>query len=172
MSLKCVATGNPPPQFSWTLDGFPLPDHSRFLVGQYVTVQDDVISHVNITNIKSEDGGQYTCTAKNSMGLVSHSARVNVYGLPYIRQMPKITGVAGKNLIIKCPVAGYPIEHISWEKEGQALPINRKQRVYANGTLVVELTQKGVDDGTYTCQAQNRQRNLARRDVEVQVIGG
>lgn len=24
VSLKCVATGNPPPQFSWTLDGFPV----------------------------------------------------------------------------------------------------------------------------------------------------
>lgn len=23
VSLKCVATGNPPPQFTWTLDGFP-----------------------------------------------------------------------------------------------------------------------------------------------------
>lgn len=22
VSLKCVATGNPPPQFTWTLDGF------------------------------------------------------------------------------------------------------------------------------------------------------
>lgn len=105
------------------------------------------------------------------MGVVSHSARVNVYGLPYIRAMPKITGVAGKTLVIKCPVAGYPIESISWEKEGQALPVNRRQRVYGNGTLVVEMTQKGMDDGTYTCQAQNRQRNSARRDVEVQVIG-
>lgn len=24
VSLKCVATGNPPPQFTWTLDGFPV----------------------------------------------------------------------------------------------------------------------------------------------------
>lgn len=75
VSLKCVATGNPPPQFTWTLDGFPLPDHPRFLVGQYVTIQDDVISHVNITNIKAEDGGEYTCTAHNSVGKISHSAR-------------------------------------------------------------------------------------------------
>lgn len=171
VSLKCVASGNPPPQFTWTLDGFPIPDSSRFLVGQYVTIQDDVISHVNISNVKSEDGGEYTCTAHNSMGKISHSARVNVYGLPYIRPMPKTTGVAGSSLIIKCPVAGYPIESISWERDGQVLPVNRRQRVYANGTLVIEQTQKGVDDGTYTCQAQNRQRNSARRDVQVQVIG-
>ncbi|XP_017771587.1 PREDICTED: Down syndrome cell adhesion molecule-like protein Dscam2 [Nicrophorus vespilloides] len=170
VSLKCVASGNPPPQFTWTLDGFPIPDHPRFLVGQYVTIQDDVISHVNVTNIKAEDGGEYTCTAHNSVGKIAHSARVNVFGLPFIRQMPKITGVAGSSLIIKCPVAGYPIETISWEREGQILPVNRRQRVYANGTLVVEQTQRKEDAGTYTCQAQNRQRNSSRRDVEVQVI--
>ncbi|CAH1168788.1 unnamed protein product [Phyllotreta striolata] len=170
VSLKCVATGNPPPQFMWTLDGFPIPDHPRFLVGQYVTIQDDVISHVNITNIKAEDGGEYMCTAHNSVGKIAHSARVNVYGLPYIREMHKITGVAGMSLIIKCPVAGYPIETITWERDGQLLPINRRQRVYANGTLVIEQTQRREDAGTYTCQAQNRQRNTARRDVEIQVL--
>lgn len=37
-----------------------IPDNSRFLVGQYVTIHDDVISHVNITNVKEEDGGKYT----------------------------------------------------------------------------------------------------------------
>ncbi|XP_065168013.1 cell adhesion molecule Dscam1 isoform X4 [Atheta coriaria] len=170
VSLKCVASGNPPPQFTWTLDGFPIPDHPRFLVGQYVTIQDDVISHVNISHIKAEDGGEYTCIAGNSVGKIAHSARVNVFGLPFIRQMPKITGIAGSSLIIKCPVAGYPIETITWEREGQTLPVNRRQRVYANGTLVVEQTQRKEDAGTYTCQAQNRQRNSSRRDVEVQVI--
>ncbi|XP_030749790.1 Down syndrome cell adhesion molecule-like protein Dscam2 isoform X2 [Sitophilus oryzae] len=170
VSLKCVASGNPPPQFTWTLDGFPIPDHPRFLVGQYVTIQDDVISHVNITNIKAEDGGEYSCIAHNSVGKVTHSARVNVYGLPYIRVMPKITGIAGSSLIIKCPVAGYPIETVTWERDGQILPINRRQRVYLNGTLVVEQAQRREDAGTYTCQAQNRQRNSARRDVEVQII--
>lgn len=29
VSLKCTAVGNPPPQFQWTLDGFPLPENER-----------------------------------------------------------------------------------------------------------------------------------------------
>ena len=53
---------------------------NRFLVGQYVTIHDDVISHVNISNLKEEDGGEYTCTARNSVAQVSHNARINVYG--------------------------------------------------------------------------------------------
>lgn len=37
-------------------------------------------------------------------------------GVPFIRPMPKVTAVAGRALEVKCPVAGYPIEAITWEK--------------------------------------------------------
>jgi hypothetical protein len=55
--------------------------------------------------------------------------------------------------------------------DGAILPVNRRQRVYPNGTLVIEHAQRPADAGTYTCQAQNRQKHTARRDVEVQVLG-
>lgn len=29
VSLKCVAVGSPPPHFTWTLDGFPIPENTR-----------------------------------------------------------------------------------------------------------------------------------------------
>ncbi|KAJ0174157.1 hypothetical protein K1T71_010303 [Dendrolimus kikuchii] len=170
VSLKCVAMGHPPPQFTWLLDGFPIPTNSRFVVGQHVTLQDDVVSHLNISRVTEQDGGEYACVATNSAGKASHAARVNVYGLPYIREMPKVTAVAGSDLNIKCPVAGYPIEYITWERDGQTLPLNRRQKVFPNGTLIVEQTQRGEDAGTYTCQASNRQRHTARRDVEVQIL--
>ncbi|XP_031619714.1 Down syndrome cell adhesion molecule-like protein Dscam2 isoform X2 [Contarinia nasturtii] len=170
VSLKCVATANPPPQFTWTLDGFPIPDSPRFLVGQYVKTDDDVISHVNITNVKEEDGGVYTCSAQNTIGKVSHSAKVNIYGLPFIREMPKITGISGTDLVVKCPVAGYPIDKIHWERDGQTLPINRRQKAYNNGTLVIEQLQRTEDAGTYTCEAQNKLKQTSRRNVEIQVL--
>ncbi|XP_041984481.1 Down syndrome cell adhesion molecule-like protein Dscam2 isoform X2 [Aricia agestis] len=170
VSLKCVAMGHPPPQFTWLLDGFPIPTNSRFVVGQHVTLQDDVVSHLNVSRVTEQDGGEYACVAANAAGKASHAARVNVYGLPYIREMPKVTAVAGSDLHIKCPVAGYPIETISWERDGQTLPLNRRQKVFPNGTLIVEQTQRGEDAGTYTCQAANRQRHAARRDVEVQIL--
>lgn len=52
VSLKCVATGNPPPQFTWTLDGFPIPDHSRFLVGENHTL---FIWHLHAKKLKFWD---------------------------------------------------------------------------------------------------------------------
>lgn len=50
------------------------------MIGQYVTLQGDVISHVNISAVKSEDSGEYECTATTKAGSVSHYARLNVYG--------------------------------------------------------------------------------------------
>jgi len=50
------------------------------MIGQYVTVFGDVISHVNISSVKPDDGGEYECVAENRAGRTSHSARLNVYG--------------------------------------------------------------------------------------------
>ena len=118
-----------------------------------------------------EDGGEYSCTAENRAGKVTHAARLNVYGLPYIRFIPKVTAVAGETLRLKCPVAGYPIEEIKWERTGRELPDNIRQKVLPDGTLVVSSVQKEVDTGTYTCWARNKQGHSARRSGDVTVIG-
>ncbi|XP_070166191.1 dscam family member AbsCAM isoform X4 [Polyergus mexicanus] len=170
VSLKCSAAGNPTPQVSWALDGFPLPTNGRFVIGQYVTVHGDVISHVNISHVMVEDGGEYSCTAENRAGKVTHAARLNVYGLPYIRLIPKVTAVAGETLRLKCPVAGYPIEEIKWEKSSRELPDNLRQKVLPDGTLMITNVQKNGDPGVYTCCARNKQGHSARRSGDVAVI--
>ncbi|XP_030081813.1 Down syndrome cell adhesion molecule-like protein Dscam2 isoform X1 [Drosophila hydei] len=170
VSLKCSAAGNPSPQISWTLDGFPLPSNGRFMIGQYITVHGDVISHVNISHVMVEDGGEYSCIAENRAGRVEHAARLNIYGLPYIRLIPKVTAVSGETLNLKCPVAGYPIEEIHWERGGRELPDDIRQRVQPDGSLTISPVQKHTDSGVYTCWARNKQGHSARRSGEVTVI--
>ena len=50
------------------------------MIGQYVTVAGDVISHVNISRVAVEDGGVYECAAENRVGRTTHSAPLRVYG--------------------------------------------------------------------------------------------
>ena len=52
----------------------------RRLIGQYVTTNNDVISHVNISSVQPRDGGWVTCYATNRFGTISHTARLNIYG--------------------------------------------------------------------------------------------
>ncbi|XP_076173903.1 Down syndrome cell adhesion molecule 1 isoform X40 [Ptiloglossa arizonensis] len=170
MFLKCVASGNPTPEITWELDGKRLSNTERLQVGQYVTVNGDVVSHLNISSIHTNDGGLYKCIAASKVGSAEHSARLNVYGLPFIRHMDKKAIVAGETLRVTCPVAGYPIESIVWERDTRVLPINRKQKVFPNGTLIIENVERLSDQATYTCVARNAQGYSARGTLEVQVM--
>ncbi|XP_033178603.1 Down syndrome cell adhesion molecule-like protein Dscam2 isoform X21 [Bombus impatiens] len=172
MFLKCVASGNPTPEITWELDGKRLSNTERLQVGQYVTVNGDVVSHLNISSIHTNDGGLYKCIAASKVGSAEHSARLNVYGLPFIRHMDKKAIVAGETLRVTCPVAGYPIESIVWERDTRVLPINRKQKVFPNGTLIIENVERMSDQATYTCVARNAQGYSARGTLEVQVMVG
>ncbi|KAL6435022.1 hypothetical protein ACFW04_005260 [Cataglyphis niger] len=172
MFLKCVASGNPTPEITWELDGKRLSNTERLQVGQYVTVNGDVVSHLNISSIHTNDGGLYKCIAASKVGAAEHSARLNVYGLPFIRHMDKKAIVAGETLRVTCPVAGYPIESIVWERDTRVLPINRKQKVFPNGTLIIENVERMSDQATYTCVARNAQGYSARGTLEVQVMVG
>ncbi|XP_021929580.1 Down syndrome cell adhesion molecule-like protein Dscam2 isoform X6 [Zootermopsis nevadensis] len=168
--LKCIASGNPTPEITWELDGKKLSNSDRLQVGQYVTVNGDVVSHLNISSIHTNDGGLYKCIASSKVGSVEHAAKLNVYGLPFIRPMEKKAIVAGEMLIVTCPVAGYPIDTIVWERDGRVLPINRKQKVFPNGTLIIENVERLSDQATYTCVARNAQGYSARGTLEVQVM--
>lgn len=56
-----------------------------------------------------------TIESQNSINALINIVRLFT-GLPYIRLIPKVTAVSGEVLHLKCPVAGYPIEEIHWER--------------------------------------------------------
>ncbi|XP_024082574.1 Down syndrome cell adhesion molecule-like protein Dscam2 isoform X14 [Cimex lectularius] len=168
--FKCVGKGNPIPEISWYLDGKKLTSADRIQVGQHITSNTNVVSYLNITSVHTNDGGLYKCVASSIVGTVEHAERLNVYGLPFVRPMEKKAIVAGETLIVTCPVAGFPIEQIQWERDGRVLPINRKQKVFANGTLIIENVERLSDQATYTCVAKNSQGYSSRGTLEVQVM--
>lgn len=53
----------------------------------------------------------------------------------------------------------------------ESLPQNRRQRVFPNGTLVIDHIQREADSGRYTCTAENRAGRRASRDVQINVFG-
>ncbi|XP_016950327.1 cell adhesion molecule Dscam2 isoform X1 [Drosophila biarmipes] len=175
ISLKCSASGSPPPQFAWLLDSQPIMDvslHHRFAIGQFVDMSGDVISHLNISHVRPDDGGLYKCVASNSMGSVLHSARLNVYGPPYVRAIGPIKAVAGEDIIVHCPFAGYPVEQIRWEKAHQELTTSNHYELASvadGGQLVIKNVEPGRDQGIYTCIVRSRAGEEARRDMQLNV---
>ncbi|KAI4460603.1 basigin related [Holotrichia oblita] len=137
--LKCVAGGNPTPEITWELDGRRLSNNDRYQIGQYVTVNGDVVSHLNVSQIQTNDGGLYRCIASSKVGAVEHAAKINVYGSPYVRPMEKQAIVAGGTLIVHCPVAGYPIESIVWERASYTCVAKSPEGFVAKNTLEVQV---------------------------------
>ncbi|KAH9415976.1 hypothetical protein DERP_000471, partial [Dermatophagoides pteronyssinus] len=174
ISRECIASGNPIPQVLWHVyDKLPIPDHlARYRIGDYVTRDSLLVSYVNISSILPEDGGLYTCQAMNDVATVQHTARINVYGRPTIRRMPNITAVAGESISITCPVGGYPIDSIVWERDSVRLPYNHRQKVFTNGTLTVNELERVTDEGIYTCIARNKEdvRSSAKTSFSLRVF--
>ncbi|GAB6033412.1 Down syndrome cell adhesion molecule-like protein 1 [Chamberlinius hualienensis] len=172
VTLRCAISGTPYPDVTWRVDGVNYPSGDpRYRIEQKVNDQDgNVVSTLNISNVATKDGGLYECEAKNKLGQVTSSAILNVYGPPFIRSLPPISIVAGQNLTFRCPVTGYPVDSIIWQKDGKTIPVNHRQIVFNNGTLHIRTVQKNPDAGVYTCMARTKEGQGAQRDFQVKVL--
>ncbi|GBM98211.1 Down syndrome cell adhesion molecule-like protein Dscam2 [Araneus ventricosus] len=115
-SLRCLVTGNPLPQVSWRLYSRPVVEGLGVRIGDFVDSQGLLMSFINISAVTSEHGGIYSCHARNEIGAISHSARLSVYGPPYIHPMDNITAVTGDEVNVDCAVSGHPLRSIRWRK--------------------------------------------------------
>ncbi|XP_076308605.1 cell adhesion molecule Dscam1-like [Tachypleus tridentatus] len=167
LSLRCSASGNPLPVITWKLDGFPIPETSRLRIGDFVTSHGHVVSYVNISDVRVEDGGEYTCKATNAVKSVTHAGKINVYGPPIIRQMENVTVLSGETVTLRCAVSGYPIKSITWERDGSPLPLTHRQKVESHGTLIVRKMERPADDGEYICIAKSPEGLTARGRIYV-----
>ncbi|XP_076361709.1 cell adhesion molecule Dscam1-like isoform X3 [Tachypleus tridentatus] len=169
LSLHCIFSGHPLPVVMWLIDKIPLSDIPQFRIGKEETVDGRLKAFLNISRIRTRDGGFYECVANNGVSSVSHVARINVYGPPYVRPMKNVSVIEGETLILQCPVAGYPIKYITWERDGFQLPINHRQQVFSNGSIIVREVARDSDQGTYTCIAISEDGDRDHEDVTIKV---
>nr|XP_021209307.1 Down syndrome cell adhesion molecule-like protein Dscam2 isoform X1 [Bombyx mori] len=191
ISMQCAATGDKPPQFVWERDGIVVSSNTdpRYALGQVMTSDNSVIAQLNITRVRVEDGGLYTCTAKEGEYSASHENRLDIYGPPYIRSLPPIKVQSGESVNLRCPYYGYPISKIDWEHQGQIVSSNglfqsrykrsitqrRKIRrnaptVNIHGVLTISEVDKEQSGAVYTCIVTSPSGEMARRAFEIQVI--
>ncbi|GFR31017.1 down syndrome cell adhesion molecule-like protein Dscam2 [Trichonephila clavata] len=173
VSLKCVSAGNFAPRVVWTLyeQELSTAQNSRIRIGDYVSHQGHVTSFLNITDARVEDSGVYRCDISNDVGAVWHAARLNVYGPPFIRPFPNISAISGQELVLNCPVGGYPIKSITWQKGGIILPLDHRHKISNTGYLTIQDVQKAADEGEYTCIAKNPDGLTASGSTYISVVG-
>ncbi|XP_061704982.1 cell adhesion molecule Dscam2-like [Cydia pomonella] len=184
ISMQCSATGDRPPQFTWERDGVVVTTDARYSLGQLMTSDNSVVAQLNITRVRVEDGGLYSCIASEGEYSAVHENRLDVYGPPYIRVLPPIKVQSGESINLRCPFYGYPISKIDWEYKGKTINSNPFQTRYKrnqkrkrnaptvnmNGVLTLTEVSKEENGAVFTCIVTSPSGEMARRAFEIQVI--
>ncbi|CAG9136240.1 unnamed protein product [Plutella xylostella] len=135
----------------------------EYNIEQFGTKNNEIVGYLNISSVRSEDGGLYTCKASNSLGDVSHTSRLNIYGPPYVRSIGPIRAVAGRELVLYCPYSGYPISSVKWERDGSPVEWDGGG---GEGTLRLSRVE-AAHGGTYSCAVAGPHGEIARRDLQL-----
>ena len=75
ITITCESIGNPLPTVIWSRT-----NGARVIAGNYTESQNvsKVSRNLTITNVSREDTGVYTCSANNSVGIVSSNVSITV----------------------------------------------------------------------------------------------
>ncbi|XP_075544683.1 cell adhesion molecule Dscam1-like [Dermacentor variabilis] len=174
-SLGCRASGDPAPSITWTLDGaWPVsgggPRLRLWSTSDSAT--GDAVSFLNWTSVETSDSGHYQCVASNVAGRAAHAFRLDVRGPLFTRPAYNATALDGHRLALQCPFGGYPYDKVTWFKDGSELPVNQRQTVFPNGTLLLETLAKAKDTGEYTCSVESPAGPAVQQAVRVIVRTG
>ncbi|XP_022659956.1 roundabout homolog 1-like isoform X1 [Varroa destructor] len=123
--LECSAAGDPLPRILWRQNSHELTGRSTLSFsandGLTMTVEEDrrgsVRSSLEISGVRPDDQGNYTCEAENSEGRVAATAQLTVHYRPRWVMPPEDRQVKLSNpLILRCEATGNPSPEISWSR--------------------------------------------------------
>ncbi|XP_078147103.1 matrix-remodeling-associated protein 5 [Centroberyx gerrardi] len=159
VSLKCNAKGEPTPVITWMSPTnraiSPTPDKYQVLNDGTLVVQ----------KTQRFDGGNYTCTARNSAGQDHKVIRLEVLvtpptinGLIGTANTMRVTAARDQRKWVDCVAKGTPIPRVMWVLPGNMiLPApyySSRMAVHHNGTLDIR-SPKRTDSGQLACIARN-----------------
>lgn len=150
--INCPVSGHPLPSVYWEKDGSPV------LQNYNIDIKHETLA---IVSANIEDGGQYTCIAKNNAGIVTKhfSVYVNVPPIINFKTANLITVVETSNVTLDCKASGIPQPIITWKKSEEKLFDNNFQPVKAENDSLLLFDISVEDSGTYTCIAKNSAGN-------------
>ncbi|XP_053682403.1 papilin [Sabethes cyaneus] len=166
-TLRCYATGFPPPSIRWKKGEVILnTNQGRFVLTSSGDLQ--------IVQLHRTDSGTYVCIADNGIGdpvFREVSLQVNdpVPRDAYIAGPLNDTQVVELNAptSIRCPAGGFPKPIVTWWRETFMMPIKLINRDYSLQFMRVRLS----DLGPYVCQAYSGAGKGISRTVTLKAFG-
>ncbi|KAI1290169.1 Hemicentin-1 [Halotydeus destructor] len=147
--------------FSWLKDGTSLMN-----VNAKIKNMEDM-SILSIEKLLASDAGNYTCTARSSVGQDSISLNLKVKQKLKWRHEPKdLIAHVGHDISLECSADGLPVPTIRWFR---IMESNKIEIFKGNQMRLSPVTQEDV--GTYECVADNGIDEPLRKTIKVTVNG-
>ncbi|XP_068736411.1 uncharacterized protein [Montipora capricornis] len=150
----CTASGSPRPTISWRFKGQTLSPGDKYSINDDGTL-------IILNYVSSDDIGQYTCVATNTLGSSESSGVLsNFISIPHVAIHPKNQTQEGKSqATFNCSLTGgYPPGKIGWRFNNKTIVPGDKYTIDEDGgTLTIKDLEyrKHGDAGNYTCVGTN-----------------
>ncbi|KAI5633527.1 immunoglobulin i-set domain-containing protein [Phthorimaea operculella] len=151
--LECNVDGNPKPEVKWVFYSMnPKNAPMTFRPNGYN-------NQLLLKRIQIDDGGIYTCIARNVGGSSNITYEIDVFAPPNIENVypeKTFTAVIGDLVLrIPCKATGNPKPDITWTVDGFNIAAGTEYNDIEDGTLVIKNVDK-LSAGRYFCHARNR----------------
>ncbi|XP_071059659.1 neuronal cell adhesion molecule-like isoform X4 [Pseudochaenichthys georgianus] len=150
LEMECIAEGLPTPEVSWIKVSGDLPAKRTFFLHYQKTLR--------IVNVSESDAGEYRCTARNRLGSVHHTIKVNVKAAPYwISGAPRNLVLApGESGVLTCRASGTPKPLVTWAMNGIPIENSPKDlsRKVEDDTIIFTDVQTG-SSAVFQCNVSN-----------------
>ncbi|XP_023320819.1 peroxidasin homolog isoform X2 [Eurytemora carolleeae] len=152
--LDCLASGYPPPFYTWYKDGGRLSAaHDRFTLAEN--------GSLIISNAQLDDSARYRCSASNYLGKATSSVKVQVENLdppspPQITTRPRNRSVQEGGIIeMTCVAQGSPYPTVTWWNNRRLVTANSRVTLSNGGQHLRIQDIEIYDQGDYSCVAEN-----------------
>ncbi|XP_063851932.1 neuroglian-like isoform X3 [Scylla paramamosain] len=167
VQLECTVSSFPSADVSWYKDDEPIlgAANTRILTTD-LKEEFGVQSTLTVVSVTSEDLGQYSCRAENTVGKEEKSIQLTIKSPPMIVKqsrkevlydLQETKSRSALPVVLECEADGAPTPNYRWTKDGEALAWQADPRLSLEedtGSLVI--SQPGMEDnGMYQCFAYN-----------------
>ncbi|XP_067024144.1 fibronectin type III domain-containing protein-like isoform X2 [Acropora muricata] len=151
-TLDCQVTASPPANITWYKNGALLDAKD-----EHFTILDNKLEFVNV-DLNSE--GIYQCGAENRHGMIVSATWVHVLAWrPSFTNawLGHFTFLQGNEGRLQCNQSAAPHPTFQWLRNGVVVTSENSSRydILPDGTLVIKMVDKQLDEGNFTCKAQN-----------------
>ncbi|NXK58204.1 TITIN protein, partial [Sylvietta virens] len=151
--LTCEVTGTPEIKITWFKDDRELKESDKYRISFTKS-----LAILHVSEVDTEDSGEYICEAKNDAGKDICSSVVTVKEPPqFLKKIENISSLRGGTVVFQAAIKGSLPITVSWLKDNdEVIEDNNIKMTFVNN--VATLMVRSIElkhDGKYFCQAKN-----------------